>query len=845
MANMTGFSVFQPALGATLQWLPALGTAELDEMIHGLLPGPASIQDKRAHISLDFFEFAEQTGETFKFYAVSTATSFTTASPASSAAGLYDSGYGSSFNASPVVSDMSSWTQSPAAFTPSYTFDDVAGKPRAASKKASPPNSRQQTSDFSGHPGMRIMTRDGLDVTNSASRGCKTKEQRDHAHLMRIIKACDACKKKKIRCDPSHKKRTASQASSSHSETKSAKKAKKAAAKAQPAFEANFTIPDFFGTTEPASSSSPSDEGAENVDDLWNQFVQFDQEPAELVSNSQYIPDNYDFSNDPLGFFTPSSGSSSASPSQVFTPFTPAPAGPSPIIASDVNIEASPQDAMVPYLNPGVAHGTNYLDFNLYSPPADFFLDEEPLLVSKNPGSGQHTSQYPQANGLANSLEVAHQSPFPEVIVEANTDEYCSSPSSSSQSAQNDRQQSGVRRLDEYRYAAFSPVPSSVVHDVPSADQAVWYGGDGQGADLGGRGVLEFLPPRQTSDSAGLDSAVFGSIPAHPSVYCLPGAYLASAVGQQHPQKRGLDELFSSSAPVVTSPTSTASVLQATPDVGSVVAASPSSPGRSSPASQISPSRNDHLLAPVDGHQSMLTSSVVAPQPSPTQPSLSPDGGLTQQAAVRSPAIMSQSEQRIDHFLHNRHDLFSRFSDQSSSERLDSGAAEMRQLAVQTQSATVYVPDRQSVGMVAGDPNTQILGATLATVLVSASLVQQVLAGSGKKQGHGEIQQGVGKLSGVFALFFAISLVSLLLAYGATTDPKVGLSVVIFTTASVALPLSKSLSSPPATVAAGTIDNVKTKIQAFGQKLRVAQCTLSQRLRLLSPRLSSSSLIKY
>jgi hypothetical protein len=48
-------------------------------------------------------------------------------------------------------------------------------------------------------PGFSIMTKDGIDVTNSAGRGTKTKEQREHAHLMRIMKACDSCKKKKIR----------------------------------------------------------------------------------------------------------------------------------------------------------------------------------------------------------------------------------------------------------------------------------------------------------------------------------------------------------------------------------------------------------------------------------------------------------------------------------------------------------------------------------------------------------------------------------------------------------------------------------------------------------------------
>lgn len=48
-------------------------------------------------------------------------------------------------------------------------------------------------------PGFSIMTKDGIDVTSSAGRGTKTKEQREHAHLMRQLKACADCKRKKIR----------------------------------------------------------------------------------------------------------------------------------------------------------------------------------------------------------------------------------------------------------------------------------------------------------------------------------------------------------------------------------------------------------------------------------------------------------------------------------------------------------------------------------------------------------------------------------------------------------------------------------------------------------------------
>ncbi|KAF5256679.1 hypothetical protein FOXYS1_12832, partial [Fusarium oxysporum] len=95
-----GFSVFQPTLGAQLQFFPAIGTRELDEMINAYMPGPASNQEKRASIALDYFEYAHLTGQTFKFYPIySAADSPATASP------LQDSGYGSSFNTSPATSN--------------------------------------------------------------------------------------------------------------------------------------------------------------------------------------------------------------------------------------------------------------------------------------------------------------------------------------------------------------------------------------------------------------------------------------------------------------------------------------------------------------------------------------------------------------------------------------------------------------------------------------------------------------------------------------------------------------------------------------------------------------------
>ena len=412
-----GFSVSQPRLGEALQWLPALGTQELDDLINAYLPGQSSLKDKRAHISMDFFEYSRITGETFKFYPVPAASyaSTTAPSPASSAA-FYDSGYGSGFNTSPVFSDMSSWTQSPAPVTPT-SFQETRTKQRTStsSKKSTASSARQiTTTDFSNHPGMRIMTKDGQDVTNSASRGCKTKEQRDHAHLMRIIKACDACKRKKIRCDPSHKKRSASSTSPTQPEAKPTKKLKKSTDPPPPEIASQSTTPALtpaaaFETPEMLAPLPSFDENvaSTNVDDLFNEYMLFDQEQLAAVDN--LFPVDYDFVRDPQGFFSFSSGSDSASPSQVLTPYTPAPAGLSPLVFTGTeDVVSTNSTATVPYLNPGVPHGTDYVDFNLFSPASDFALDE-PLVEAK--GSLPGGDQYYELGGSDLGQQLYQQQP--------------------------------------------------------------------------------------------------------------------------------------------------------------------------------------------------------------------------------------------------------------------------------------------------------------------------------------------------------------------------------------------------------------------------------------------------
>ncbi|OTA58640.1 hypothetical protein K449DRAFT_120314 [Hypoxylon sp. EC38] len=371
-ASLMGFSVHQPAIGAPLQFFPAMGSKQLDDMISAYVPGNAPIADKRATVSMEFFEHTMATGELFKFFMVYPSLGSATESPAGS---MLDSGYVSNFT-SPVMSE-SQWT-------PTSNASSSSSEPnghKSSSKKSSLSN------DFSHLPGMKIMTRDGRDVTNSASRGCKTKEQRDHAHLMRIIKACDSCRRKKVRCDPSHRR------SSGSSTVKTSKKAKKAATAAVPSSAPpqlaldpleEFLFTPSFGVANDASFSFASAMSEPLVDPAmdWDQFVRFDEEPTEV------IPYNYDFF-DPAGHLSPTS-SNSFSSSQPITPAQTLGIENVPIVLSEGGIPAP----LPPYLNPGGEAGNNYVDFNLYSPGSSTYLDDDPSL-SKEVAAVSHP-EYPQ-----------------------------------------------------------------------------------------------------------------------------------------------------------------------------------------------------------------------------------------------------------------------------------------------------------------------------------------------------------------------------------------------------------------------------------------------------------------
>ncbi|KAF6808664.1 hypothetical protein CSOJ01_07424 [Colletotrichum sojae] len=367
---LQGFSVSQPFLGAPLQFYPALGTPQLDDLMNAFLPGSASIKEKRATISMDFFEYSQLTGETFKYYPVFIQPLNPATASSAGSSPNQDSGYGSNF-VSPVISDWS-WSQSTpgsaSASTPASVVQDAI--PWKAPKKAAASGVKPQNNDFSHVPGMKIMTKDGRDVTNSASRGCKTKEQRDHAHLMRIIKACEACRKKKVRCDPSHKKRATAQPQTT-TPMRSAKKAKTSAHDlpgiTDRSLQPRVSFPNSSAVAKSSSESLGASDLSLELSEPWESFVQFDDEPASA------IPFDYDFFFDPEGHLSPSPRQAPATPRAVLSHQL-GESDLSQYIASELG-----RPPTLPYLD-ATAPASDYVDFNLFSPDPGF-LDEDASLV--------------------------------------------------------------------------------------------------------------------------------------------------------------------------------------------------------------------------------------------------------------------------------------------------------------------------------------------------------------------------------------------------------------------------------------------------------------------------------
>lgn len=163
----------QMQLGAELIWEPKVGTVEHDRFVDAYIPGPHTLQTKRATMSLDFFSTVEATTMPFPFTRT--------------------------YHASVPVQT------SPISLKSFDSFSSVASSPAPSQKAAGTKRSHDEASAPNKRlPGFSIMTRDGVDITENQSRGPKTKEQREHAAKMRKLGACPSCKRRKQKCEPSH-----------------------------------------------------------------------------------------------------------------------------------------------------------------------------------------------------------------------------------------------------------------------------------------------------------------------------------------------------------------------------------------------------------------------------------------------------------------------------------------------------------------------------------------------------------------------------------------------------------------------------------------------------------------
>ncbi|TLS21802.1 uncharacterized protein PpBr36_09307 [Pyricularia pennisetigena] len=380
-----GFTVFQPAPGAVLSFVPAMGTAELDQLIDAYVVQAATIQEKRAIVSMEFFTHNALTNQTHLFFPVNNPFNYISAVTGSPASSLGDSGYGSSFNVSPVAQEtltpVSSAPPTPVtALQPTTTAQrkNRVSKSRAkTTKKSASTASRAFAHDFTGMPGMQILTKDGVDVTNSA-RGGKTKEDREHAHLIRLLKSCPTCKKKKIRCDPSHKRDIPS---------------KSAVAEAQPAVKSRTVA-----VPSPAPSQNSIDaaqartavEIVQPADDFMESLdFDFGLDVTDIDNFLNFGADatgpmDFNFLMDEQALFTPATPSTASPVPGNYANFTPAQ---NCMTSNAVNVGGD-QPAQLPYLL-SEGHADNYVDFTLFSPAASPLGEEPRELRSAHPSPSE------------------------------------------------------------------------------------------------------------------------------------------------------------------------------------------------------------------------------------------------------------------------------------------------------------------------------------------------------------------------------------------------------------------------------------------------------------------------
>lgn len=278
-SNFTSFTITQAFLGAPLQFAPALGSQELEQLVDAYVPGTASKQDKLSEVTIDFYNHATvdlNTGALVKRYDVflSPRQAFEQSPAQSQSSGFSPAGM---YIPSPASSNNIGMTPPTRHRTAS----------RVSKKSATTKKDTKKVAE-TRLPGFSIMTKDGVDVTSSAGRGTKTKEQREHAHLMRIMKACDDCKRKKIRCDPTHRRQSTEMSRTSTASTSSRQPSSASSSRANPSPTASISSLSHQSsfasqaTTPSFTPSSAIDDFVLFPEDAWNPADLSIPEDAEL-----------------------------------------------------------------------------------------------------------------------------------------------------------------------------------------------------------------------------------------------------------------------------------------------------------------------------------------------------------------------------------------------------------------------------------------------------------------------------------------------------------------------------------------------------------------------------------
>ncbi|KAH6675837.1 hypothetical protein B0J14DRAFT_373045 [Halenospora varia] len=189
----SSFVVSQSFPGALLTFDPPMHSPELQNLVEKWLPDSSlALSDKYAAVTFTFLKWRDDScpsGPALRRFAVPI--------PEPAHATAKSSGQKRKLHSSSQLLREESNIQAPSsAFQPL----ESSTKPKTRKKYPPEPPRNMQSTEFS------VLTPNTIGNLKNGPRGPKTKLQRDHAWKMRKIGSCNDCRKRKLRCQPNHKR---------------------------------------------------------------------------------------------------------------------------------------------------------------------------------------------------------------------------------------------------------------------------------------------------------------------------------------------------------------------------------------------------------------------------------------------------------------------------------------------------------------------------------------------------------------------------------------------------------------------------------------------------------------